>query len=71
LLAEVPEWTPLDARLDAREDGIRQMSTGTTINPRSTRGTTTAAMTIAASVSIIPSQLSFTADLVRRRHVVM
>jgi len=31
------------------------MSTGTTISPRSTRGTTTAAMTIAASVSIIPS----------------
>jgi hypothetical protein len=34
---------------------INQISAGTMINPRSTTGTATAAMTIAASVSIISS----------------
>ena len=34
---------------------IDQISTGTMINPRNTTGTAMAAMTIAASVSIIPS----------------
>jgi hypothetical protein len=38
-----------------RKDRINPISTGTKIIPRSTRGTTTAATTIAAKVSIIPS----------------